>query len=268
MTFQQSYSFADIGIISRTKSTIWSRDCIDTSIDFLGWKNSLPIVIAPMATVVGFEMVRAVHNLGGICFLPRTEDSSKDLSLYEKIVETCGPFCVIPSVPAKGGYLRAKDFFNAGATIICIDLANGFSEIVENTISSIKTTPLKIVTGNVGSTEGYEFLAKLGVDAVRCGVGNGGMCSTSIHTGIGCGQASLIREITWFRHNRFTPEGLISPEGVISWPLIIADGGIKNSGDIVKALALGADCVMCGSLFGSVEESPGPVVKFNNKLYR
>jgi IMP dehydrogenase/GMP reductase len=265
MTFQPSYTFSEIGLIPRNKSTVESRDLVDTSIDFLGIKCSLPVLVAPMATVVGHEMACAIDSLEGVSFLPRTSDEYVDISFFEELLDSITSDRIIPSVPAKNGVRLAKTYQDMGARAVCIDVANGFSCYVERAVKEIQDScsELKIITGNVGSVEGYEFLARLGVDAVRCGIGGGSVCSTSVATNVGIGQATLIRDIAKFRNtlegNSWYPE---------KWPLIIADGGIKTSGHINIAIALGADCVMCGGMFGACREAAGLVVKYQGRLYK
>ena len=257
----QSYSYSDIFLKPTQKSEIERREDVDTSTMFLGQKISLPVVLAPMQTVVGKEMAVAIDSLGGISFLPRTDTVKTDLDTYDYLVTMADSKSIIPSIPAVNGLCRAQEYVSMGADSICIDLANGFSIVAERAIKEIqdKFPNIKIITGNVGSLEGYEFLSDLEVSAVRVGIGNGQMCSTSIQTGVSGGNASLIRQIAEYRE---------AMSSITSMPVIIADGGIHNSGDIVKAISLGADICMCGSLFGGCEESPGPVIKFQNRLYK
>lgn len=261
MSFKQTYSYSDISLIPTQKSEIERRRDVNTSTIFLGKKLSIPITLAPMQTVVGIRMAQAIDSLEGISFLPRTDDSYKDYSVYEKLLDSVGPERVIPSVPAVNGLHRVQEYVSYGAWAICVDLANGFSIIAERAVKEIqdKFPNLNIVTGNVCSLEGYKFLSDLKVDAVRVGIGSGQMCSTSIATGVSGGNASLIREIAEYRE-------AMSSFG--NMPAIISDGGVRNSGDLVKAIALGADVCMIGSLFGGCEESPGPVIKFQNRLYK
>jgi IMP dehydrogenase len=189
-----------------------------------------------MDKVVGDDMETAIEAVGGLCFLPRDKD------LW------AGKYS-IPSISTKSAITYSNKSY------ILIDTANGFHTAVRDTILRLqKEDPLlNIIAGNVGSVEGFKFLADLGVYAVRVGVGNGSVCSTSIATGIGSGNASLIRDIANSRHSE---------------TLIIADGGMKTSGDVAKALALGADLVMTGRMFAGCKESPGPVLKFRGELYK
>ncbi len=251
-----SLTYSDISLVPRRLSTINSRDDIDTSSDFLGNKYKLPILSAPMKTVTGSVMARKLISLGCLPVLARTENAQTDLEAFQASADIPGAAAV--SVGATGDFLeRAAKFIQAGARIICIDTANGFHTTVAHAVKQLQKSrvPIKIIAGNVGSVEGYKFLDDLGVDAVRVGIGNGSVCSTSIATGIGMGQISLLQEIRNYR-------------GRTESAAVIADGGIKEPGDIAKAIALGADVVMVGSYFAGTEESPGEVLegdKFSNR---
>lgn len=266
---KQSYTYSDIGIVPLFMSNIKSRktNC-DTSFDFLGINLSLPIILAPMESVVGEEMALAIHKLGGLAILPRTgQDNGIDLAY--KIGHKIGHDKVVASVsvhPSNEPNLDTS-LLHENNKMVCIDVANGFHSNVREAVRAIKSyfPEVKIITGNVASIEGYKFLAELGVDAVRVGIGGGSVCTTSIATGIGIGQASIVRDIANWRAGE---KGWYGDHLNNKFPLIIADGGIKTPGDVVKAITLGADCVMIGGLFAGAEESPGRVVKFGDRKYK
>ncbi len=249
MNLVQTYTYEDIGLAPTKCSEIASRDDVDVSIRFHGYSISLPIILAPMSSVVGLEMCWALDQVDGIACLPRTSTWVKDEKLWRT---TEG----IPSISAKNveQFINSKSHDNEA---VCIDVANGFSTLIGAAIKKLKkyNSNIFIITGNVGSLEGYKYLKECRADAVRVGIGNGAGCSTSIATGVGQGQATLIREVAEYKE-------------AYDGPTLIADGGIKTAGDIIKSIALGADIVMTGRLFAGCKESPGPVVKFNNKLYK
>jgi len=150
---------------------------------------------------------------------------------------------------------RADALVKAKVDVIVVDTAHGHSSKVIETIKEIKKKyDVELVGGNVATYEGTESLIQAGVDAVKVGIGPGSICTTRIVAGVGVPQITAIQECKRAAKRYNVP--------------IIADGGIKYSGDIVKALAVGADSVMLGSLFAGTEESPGEVVLYKGRSYK
>jgi len=151
---------------------------------------------------------------------------------------------------------RIEALKKAGVDLVSIDTAHGHSKGVIQALKDIKAvySDLEVVAGNVGTAEGAEALAEAGADGVKVGIGPGSICTTRIIAGVGMPQFSAIQEA-----NR-----ALSSKGI---PLI-ADGGIRFSGDIAKALAAGADSVMIGSLLAGTEEAPGEVVLFEGRKFK
>lgn len=240
-----SYTYDDIGMVPRKPSTISSRSNVDTSTKFLGIQLQLPLVVAPMSTLVDRTMAYMIYLEGCRVCLPRSCSN-----LYEPGVDKFNdPTWAIPSIGLSNGLNNELIHFwygSMGCRHILVDVANGFNVNVYNFCNDLKTKypDLKIIAGNVASEEGYEYLNRV-TDAVRVGVGNGSCCRTSVATGVGLGQATAVRRIASAKQNLH-----IKPAE------IIADGGIKTSGDLCKALALGADIVMTGSIFTKCKEAP------------
>ncbi len=151
---------------------------------------------------------------------------------------------------------RAEALVKAGADIILIDTSHGHSANVVNGVKSLKGTfgSIEVIAGNVGTAKGAEDLVEAGVDGVKIGIGGGSICTTRIVAGIGVPQMSAIMNC----------RSVSSKTGV---PLI-ADGGIRFSGDITKAIGAGAHCVMVGGLLAGTEESPGEVVFYQGRSYK
>jgi len=151
---------------------------------------------------------------------------------------------------------RVQALLNAGCDVICIDTSHGHSKGVLDAVRNTKNNfpTCEVIAGNVATFEGAEALIKAGVDAVKIGVGPGSICTTRIVAGIGVPQMTAIMECARASAKYGIP--------------IIADGGIKYSGDITKALGAGAHCVMIGGLFAGTEESPGETVLFQGRSYK
>jgi IMP dehydrogenase len=151
---------------------------------------------------------------------------------------------------------RVERLISANVDVVVVDTAHGHSEGVIRTVSALKKKfpRLEVVAGNVATAEGTRSLAEAGVDGVKVGVGPGSICTTRVVAGIGVPQMTAIMDCA---------------EEAGKWGIpIVADGGIKYSGDVTKALAGGADSVMIGSLFAGTEESPGETILFQGRSYK
>lgn len=156
----------------------------------------------------------------------------------------------------KEAVIRATALIKAGVDVLVIDTAHGHSQRVMNTVKDLrrKFPDVQLVAGNVATAEATKDLIAAGVDAVKVGVGPGSICTTRIIAGAGVPQITAIKECA----------GVAEAEGVP----IIADGGIKYSGDITKAIAAGANSVMIGSLFAGTDESPGELILYQGRTYK
>ena len=150
---------------------------------------------------------------------------------------------------------RAKALVDAGVDVLVLDSAHGHSKGIMDTVRTIKAElSVDIVAGNVATGEAVEALIKAGADGVKVGIGPGSICTTRIVAGVGVPQISAIDECAEVGRKYGVP--------------IIADGGIKYSGDIAKALAVGASCIMAGSLLAGTEESPGETISYQGRQYK
>jgi IMP dehydrogenase len=151
---------------------------------------------------------------------------------------------------------RAQALIDAGVDFLVVDSAHGHSANVLRSIAALRSQfpDVRIIGGNIATKEGAEALIKAGVDAVKVGIGPGSICTTRVVAGVGVPQVSAIMEAAKAVHK--------------AGKCVIADGGIKFSGDVVKAIASGADSVMMGSLFAGTDESPGETLLYQGRTYK
>ena len=151
---------------------------------------------------------------------------------------------------------RIEALIEVGCDVIIIDTAHGHSKKVIDAVKSTKSNFPKVdlIAGNIGTGEGADAVIKAGADGVKVGVGPGSICTTRVIAGIGVPQVSAIQDVTRVAEMHGIP--------------VIADGGIKYSGDIVKAIAAGAHTVMIGNLFAGTDEAPGEVILFQGRTYK
>ena len=187
--------------------------------------------------------------------------TSKDILKMEEFPNASkdkkGRLLVGAAVGVKGDYLeRTEALLDAGADVMVVDIAHGHSDNAINCVRLIKKAfkDCELIAGNIATGQGTEDLIRAGVDAVKVGVGSGSICITRVITGSGVPQLTAILDSVKIAKEHEIP--------------VISDGGIRNSGDLTKALAAGASSVMVGSLLGGTDESPGKTLVKNGKKYK
>lgn len=227
----------------------FSRQQIDLSTQLtLKIRLSTPFVSAPMDTVTESKLAIALALLGGIGIIHRNlsiEDQAVEVKKVKKLKLIVGA-----AIGASKGFEeRVEALVKSKADVIVIDSAHGFSIGVIEAIKFIKKNypKMQIIGGNVATHDGADALIEAGVDALRVGMGPGAICTTRIISGMGVPQITALIETVKAAKKRNIP--------------VIADGGIKYSGDMIKALAVGASTLMMGSFFASALESPGKTLK-------
>jgi IMP dehydrogenase len=256
-----SFTYDDISLLPDQISEIEHRSECDTSVDFLGIKLSVPIIGSPMNTVVGGKMAKALSDLKCLGIIHRFNSIDEQIKeLKDNNLTDSEHKSAAIGINKKTDTERLKRLADFGIKLICIDTASGGSRMIEEFLNFISQTisgyKIKLIAGNVASYETTEFLIKAKVDAIRVGIGNGAMCSTSVKSGIGIGQVDAIVRSLQAKNN------------LKSSVKIIADGGINTPGAMCKALALGCDAVMFGRILAGTEESPGEVLKYNNQRWK
>lgn len=220
----------------------------------------IPIITANMDTVTGKEMACAIAKLGGLGILHRfmsPEEQVEDVKYIQKFLKENNlttPIAASIGVKEEGLH-RAELLVNAGVQILTIDIAHGDSVMMHDVLKEVKKRypHIDVIAGNVATTDGVKRMIESGADAVKVGIGPGSMCTTRIITGHGVPQLSAIAMSVLEAQKHGVP--------------VIADGGLKNSGDMVKALCAGADSCMVGSLVSGALETPGEVLS-GMKQYR
>jgi IMP dehydrogenase len=249
MNLKGCLSYDDVLLVPKY-STIQSRSDIDLSADLgKGLQLTLPIISAPMDTISESSMARAMALGGGAAIIHRY--NSIDEQVRQILDSQLRP--VGAAIGVTGDYLEraAAAHIDGGATFLCVDVAHGHHILVKKALETLRAAmgdTVHIMAGNVATLEGINDLAAWGADSARCNIGGGSICSTRLQTGHGVPGLQTIIECA--KTDRDIK--------------IIADGGIKNSGDIVKALAAGADAVMVGSLLAGTDETPGDMFKDND----
>ena len=276
------FDFDDILIVPDVRSDISSR------YKDITLPEIFPLFTAPMDTVVDLKNMDYFMDGKINVTLPRTikYDQFKEyvrnenMQFYDKVFISLGFNDILEHVPTM--FLR----FHSNAHIL-IDVANGHMEKIVEFAKMIKKfrPDIKIMVGNIANPETYTWYAQQNcVDYIRVGIGNGGGCLTTKQSGVGHPMASLINETYHAKQrfiddqaesallNRNNPDSIIKRKIVTCLPEIVADGGMKDYSDVIKAFALGADYVMLGSIFNKALESAGKnylyKIRLNNRLAR
>ena len=214
-----------------------------------------PAVSANMDTITEESMAGAMHALGGLGILHRFLSVDAQAAQVRRLA-AAGVDPVAASVGVGDeARVRARALVEAGAKVITVDIAHGHCVQMTEMLKWLKDTfaGVEVIAGNVAMPDGALDLVEVGADAVKVGIGPGSMCTTRIITGCGVPQLTAIALCAQVTAEKGVP--------------LIADGGLRTSGDVVKALAAGADCVMLGSMLSGTIETPGDI-KGGKKQYR
>lgn len=256
-TINEALTYDDVLLVPQYSTIVPADTSIATTLGSLSLE--LPFLSAPMDTVTEAPMAIAMAQAGALGVIHKNMTAKKQAAEVGKVVAKKLQVGAAVSVGDEQ-FDRAVALVNAGASLLVVDSAHGHSKGVLDQIKRLKKQFKKqvvIVGGNVASHEGTTALIKAGADVVKVGVGPGSICTTRVVAGIGVPQLTAVMEAVAAAQKTKTP--------------VIADGGIKYSGDIVKALAAGASAIMAGGLFSGTAESPGKVVTKGGKkmkMYR
>lgn len=248
--FREGLTFDDVLLEPRASNVTRSEAFLDTQIT-KKIKLKIPVLSAAMDTVTEAGMAIALGRLGGLGVLHRNNTTEQQIKML-KAVKRAGLLTAAAVGPAD--IARAKALDRAGADIIVVDTAHAHDLKAVASAKKIKqSVKAQLIVGNIGTKEAAAELCTF-ADAVKVGIGPGAICTTRIVAGIGVPQLTAIRDVVSVARKAGVP--------------VIADGGMKYSGDIVKALAAGASGVMLGSMLAGAKEAPGKIIKIKNELYK
>jgi IMP dehydrogenase len=247
----RAYTFDDI-LIKPASSDIEPADAKIETVIARGVTLALPFLSAAMDRVTEARMAIALGKLGGLGVLHRNCTAAEQAAMVRAVKKegllagaACGPFDMA----------RAETLEQAGCDVIFIDCAHGHNSRVVSSAREIrrKLKRAKIIVGNVATKEAGRALAQF-ADGIKVGVGPGSICTTRIVSGVGVPQMTAVLEVVAAARQRKVP--------------VIADGGIRMSGDVVKALAGGASAVMLGNMLAGTLETPGKIITKDGKKYK
>ena len=259
----KAISFDDIILIPQY-SDIKSRSEIDTSVKIVHENNTelnfnIPIISSPMSTITEAHMCNAIRSQGGLGIIHRYNSIEYQSRLLGFVSDN---EVKAAAIGVSGDFKeRLSALAEKGLNIVCIDIAHGDHKLMESAVEFVRSeyNNIFVIAGNVATGSAYKRLSYAGAHGIRTSVGSGSICTTRIQTGHGMPTLGAIIEI----NNAKKDLSLESNFSAKQTPFIIADGGIKNSGDIVKSLAAGADFVMLGSMLSGTKETPGKVILNN-----
>lgn len=262
---QTGLTFDDVLIVPK-RSSIFSRKDVTLKTRLVGDLTlEVPIISANMDTVTELAMATEMARLGGMGvihrFIPEPQAHA------DMVSQQPGPrFIALGVKPTDLDKLPLVKELHG----VVIDVAHGHSDRVMEMIATIRERhpQLYIVAGNVATAEGAWDLLEAGAHAIKVGVGPGAVCTTRIVTGCGVPQLTAVLKCRAALNRWWDVERRKARPRVQHRPTLIADGGIRNSGDIVKALVVGADTVMIGSMFAGTDEAPGEVITEGGRPYK
>lgn len=248
--FRMGLTFDDVLLEPREADVMRSEVYLETKLT-KKIKIQIPILAAAMDTVSGVEMAIALGRFGGVAVLHRNCSVSEQIAMVRKAKKAK---VLVGAAVGAVDPLRASALDKAGADFIVVDTAHAHVKaVLESTKKIKKKIRAQLVVGNIATREAAAAFAGF-VDALKVGIGPGSICTTRIITGVGVPQMTAVMDVARVARKKGIP--------------VIADGGIRYSGDIVKALSAGASSVMLGSLLSGTKESPGKIIKIKGEIYK
>lgn len=251
----KALTFDDVLIVPARSDVRSRRDPQLTSKLTKNITLEIPVISANMDTITEYDMALAMNNLGGIGILHRFITTEEQASQAQRLLQA-GVKNIAASVGVGEEFkTRAQQLISAGVNILTIDIAHGHSIQMIETLKWLKDKhpQVDIIAGNMATPDAARDLIEAGADAIKVGIGPGSMCTTRIITGCGVPQLTAVALCAEIADSYGVP--------------VIADGGIRTSGDMVKAFAAGASTVMLGSMLSGTIETPGEI-KNGKKQYR
>lgn len=253
-TITEALTYDDVLLVPQdscvTPATVSTATSLSPSLQL-----DIPLLSAAMDTVSEYDMAVTMARAGGMAVLHRNMSVEAQCDIVKQLKSDN-----LKSAAAIGTgdeqLERAKALITAGITMIVVDTAHGHSVNVLKQVRAVRalSSDITLCGGNIASAKAAEALIDAGVNAVKVGVGPGSICTTRIVAGVGVPQLTAVMNVA-----SVTKKHSIA---------LIADGGLRHSGDIVKALAAGADAVMLGSLLAGTDEAPGQTIKINGEKYK
>ena len=251
---KEALTFDDVLLLPRFSSVVPSQTDLGTNLS-KKIELKLPFISSAMDTVTESKMAIAMAKNGGLGVVHRNLKIQKQCNEIKKVKEKNLKVGAAIGT-SQNDINRAKQLIDNGVDLLVIDTAHGHSKNVLFTLNKVKKISKKIpvCVGNIATSEAAKTLYNSGADILKVGIGPGSICTTRMVAGIGVPQISAIINVKNSMKNKNIK--------------IISDGGIKFSGDIIKAIAAGADAIMMGSIFAGTEESPGKKFKIKNKIFK
>lgn len=253
-SFPEALTFDDVLLIPQ-RSEVLPRDVSLQTHLTKTFTLDIPLLSSPMDTVTEATMAIAMSKQGGLGIIHKNLSDEEQVEAVKHAKQAGCQVGAAVSVGEKA-MRRAEALVAARVDVLIVDSAHGHSKGVLDMVTYLKKTypDLDVVGGNVATPEATHDLIKAGADAVKVGIGPGSICTTRVVAGIGVPQLTAIMRCAAEAKKYHIP--------------IIADGGIRFSGDIVKALAAGASAVMMGGVLAGTDEAPGEIVEYNGKKYK
>ena len=249
----KGYSYNDVLIVPKYNK-IRSRTEVNFKTKITrNYEVDIPIIAANMDTICASKMAIAMGKIGGLGVIHQFMTGEEEAEEVRKVKKE--GLIAAAAIGIKDVENRARALVEAGVNILLIDLAHGHSKYAGKTLDYLKQNypQVDVIAGNIATKDAAEYFLSKGADGIKVGIGPGSMCTTRIMTGAGVPQLTAIMDVC---------------EAVKGEIPICADGGIKNPGDVVKALGAGASTVMLGFLLSGTEETPGEIIEKDGKKYK